>query len=145
MRIAEINRTTAETDIKLKLNLDGTGVSNIDTGVGFLNHMLTLFARHGRFDLDVYCKGDLDVDCHHTTEDIGIALAACINYYQFHLLSGKWINFLIAFLYIIVGLLLSCRRLCRCSFRHRCVTFICGSEYFLSLCIFNVARNGRVV
>jgi len=74
MRTAEINRTTAETDIKLKLNLDGTGVSNIDTGVGFLNHMLTLFARHGRFDLDVYCKGDLDVDCHHTTEDIGIAL-----------------------------------------------------------------------
>lgn len=74
MRTAEINRKTAETDIKLKLNLDGTGVSNIDTGVGFLNHMLTLFARHGRFDLDVTCIGDLDVDCHHTTEDIGIAL-----------------------------------------------------------------------
>lgn len=74
MRTAEINRKTAETDIKLKLNLDGTGVSNIDTGVGFLNHMLTLFAKHGRFDLDVTCIGDLDVDCHHTTEDIGIAL-----------------------------------------------------------------------
>ncbi len=74
MRTAEINRKTAETDIKLKLNLDGTGVSNIDTGVGFLDHMLTLFARHGRFDLDVTCVGDLDVDCHHTTEDIGIAL-----------------------------------------------------------------------
>lgn len=74
MRTAEINRKTAETDIKLKLNLDGTGVSNINTGVGFLDHMLTLFARHGRFDLDVTCVGDLDVDCHHTTEDIGIAL-----------------------------------------------------------------------
>lgn len=74
MRTAEINRKTAETDISLKLNLDGTGVSNISTGVGFLDHMLTLFARHGRFDLDVTCVGDLDVDCHHTTEDIGIAL-----------------------------------------------------------------------
>lgn len=74
MRTAEINRKTAETDISLKLNLDGTGVSNVSTGVGFLDHMLTLFARHGRFDLDVTCVGDLDVDCHHTTEDIGIAL-----------------------------------------------------------------------
>lgn len=74
MRTATINRKTAETDIQLKLNLDGTGNSNIDTGVGFLNHMLTLFAKHGRFDLDVTCKGDVDVDFHHTTEDIGIAL-----------------------------------------------------------------------
>lgn len=74
MRTSEIVRNTAETKITLKLDLDGTGVSNIDTGVGFLNHMLTLFARHGRFDLDVTCVGDLDVDAHHTTEDIGIAL-----------------------------------------------------------------------
>lgn len=74
MRTAEINRKTAETDISLRLNLDGTGVSSIDTGVGFLDHMLTLFARHGRFDLDIKCVGDLQVDCHHTTEDIGIAL-----------------------------------------------------------------------
>lgn len=74
MRNAQIQRKTAETDIRLSLNLDGTGASNIDTGCGFLNHMLTLFAKHGRFDLDVTCKGDTDVDDHHTVEDIGIAL-----------------------------------------------------------------------
>ena len=74
MRTAEIIRTTKETDIKLELNLDGKGNSVIDTGCGFLDHMLTLFARHGRFDLNVTCKGDTDVDYHHTVEDIGIAL-----------------------------------------------------------------------
>lgn len=74
MRTVEIKRTTAETDISLKINLDGKGENKIDTGVGFLDHMLTLFARHGRFDLKLSCKGDLDVDAHHTTEDIGIAL-----------------------------------------------------------------------
>ena len=74
MRTAHIQRKTAETDICLDLNLDGTGVSNIDTGCGFLNHMLTLFAKHGRFDLNVTCKGDIEVDDHHTVEDIGIAL-----------------------------------------------------------------------
>lgn len=74
MRSAQINRTTAETDISLKLNLDGTGVSEIRTGCGFLDHMLTLFARHGRFDLTVSCTGDTYVDYHHTVEDIGICL-----------------------------------------------------------------------
>ena len=74
MRTAELKRTTAETDITLTLNLDGTGKSDIDTGCGFLNHMLTLFAKHGRFDLCVACKGDTDVDDHHTVEDIGIVL-----------------------------------------------------------------------
>ena len=74
MRTAEINRKTAETDIVLSLNLDGTGKSEIDTGCGFLNHMLTLFAKHGRFDLSVKCIGDTDVDDHHTAEDIGICL-----------------------------------------------------------------------
>ena len=74
MRTSEINRKTNETDIKLKLNLDGTGKSEIDTGCGFLDHMLTLFARHGGFDLTVSCKGDTYVDYHHTVEDIGIAL-----------------------------------------------------------------------
>ena len=74
MRTSNINRTTAETDIFLTLNLDGTGVSQIDTGCGFLDHMLTLFAKHGRFDLIVTCKGDTQVDDHHTVEDIGIAL-----------------------------------------------------------------------
>ena len=74
MRKAVIERKTAETDIKLSLTLEGTGRSRIDTKCGFLNHMLTLFASHGRFDLDVICDGDVDVDYHHTTEDIGIAL-----------------------------------------------------------------------
>ena len=74
MRTAEIVRNTAETKIRLKLNLDGTGKSEIDTGIGFLDHMLTLFAKHGRFDLSVYCDGDTQVDDHHSTEDIGICL-----------------------------------------------------------------------
>ena len=74
MRKAELTRRTAETDITLSLELDGAGVSQIDTGCGFLDHMLTLFARHGRFDLTVACKGDTYVDDHHTVEDIGICL-----------------------------------------------------------------------
>lgn len=74
MRTAEIVRNTAETKIRLKLNLDGTGKSEIDTGIGFLDHMLTLFAKHGRFDLSVHCDGDTQVDDHHSTEDIGICL-----------------------------------------------------------------------
>lgn len=74
MRSAEIIRKTAETDIALILCLDGTGKSTVDTGCGFLDHMLTLFASHGRFDLTVTCKGDTYVDYHHTVEDIGIAL-----------------------------------------------------------------------
>lgn len=74
MRTAEINRKTNETDIKLTLCLDGTGKAEINTGCGFLDHMLTLFACHGSFDLCVSCKGDTYVDYHHTVEDIGIAL-----------------------------------------------------------------------
>lgn len=79
MRKAQITRKTAETDISLELNLDGTGKSSIDTGCGFLNHMLTLFAKHGRFDITVSCKGDTDVDDHHTVEDIGIALGSAFS------------------------------------------------------------------
>ena len=74
MRKTDINRKTAETDIKLTLNLDGSGESDIDSGCGFLDHMLTLFSSHGRFDLTVRCKGDTNVDYHHTVEDIGITL-----------------------------------------------------------------------
>ena len=74
MRQSTVVRKTAETDISLTLNLDGTGKSEIDTGVGFLDHMLTLFASHGRFDLSVKCVGDTNVDDHHSVEDIGIAL-----------------------------------------------------------------------
>ena len=85
MRSAEINRTTAETDIRLCLDLDGNGESRIDTGIGFLDHRLTLFARHGGFDLDVKCAGDLQVDAHHSTEDIGI----CLGEAMFKALGGK--------------------------------------------------------
>ena len=74
MRTFETKRKTAETDITLSVNLDGTGKSTIDTGCGFLNHMLTLFAAHGKFDLTVKCIGDTDVDDHHSAEDIGIVL-----------------------------------------------------------------------
>jgi len=74
MRTAEINRTTKETSIQLTLNLDGSGKSEISTSCGFFDHMLTLFARHGDFDLKVTCVGDTEVDYHHTVEDIGICL-----------------------------------------------------------------------
>lgn len=74
MRSADLTRKTGETNISLALNLDGTGVSSVSTGCGFLDHMLTLFAKHGRFDLTVTCKGDTWVDDHHTVEDIGICL-----------------------------------------------------------------------
>ena len=74
MRQAEVSRKTGETEIRIRPDLDGTGKNVIDTGVGFLDHMLTLFARHGRFDLEVSCKGDTYVDDHHSVEDIGIAL-----------------------------------------------------------------------
>lgn len=78
MRKAEIRRATAETDIRLSIDLDGAGVSKIETGCGFLDHMLTLFARHGRFDLTVSCQGDTHVDYHHTVEDIGIVLGQAV-------------------------------------------------------------------
>lgn len=74
MRESKIVRKTAETDIELSLNLDGTGKSEVKTGCGFLDHMLTLFASHGRFDLIVNCNGDTYVDDHHTVEDVGICL-----------------------------------------------------------------------
>jgi imidazoleglycerol-phosphate dehydratase len=77
-RRAEIHRATRETEIRLVLDLDGTGQAKIDTGVGFLDHMLELFAKHGLFDLEVSCKGDLRVDAHHTTEDVGISLGSAL-------------------------------------------------------------------
>lgn len=78
MRTSEIIRNTKETKIELSLNLDGSGKSSIDTGCGFLDHMLTLFASHGRFDLNIKCDGDVNVDYHHTAEDIGICLGKTI-------------------------------------------------------------------
>ena len=78
MRTATISRKTAETDIQLTLNLDGSGESDVSSGVGFLDHMLTLFARHGRFDLSLSCVGDTQVDDHHSVEDIGICLGKAL-------------------------------------------------------------------
>lgn len=78
MRTATVNRKTKETDIHLTLNLDGTGSSKIHTGIGFFDHMLTAFSFHSRIDLEVTCKGDLEVDDHHTVEDVGLALATAI-------------------------------------------------------------------
>ena len=78
MRTADILRTTAETDIRLCLNLDGTGESDVATGCAFLDHMLTLFSRHAGFDLTVCCKGDVQVDYHHSAEDVGIALGSAV-------------------------------------------------------------------
>ncbi len=78
MRKGEVIRETSETRISMNLELDGQGTSDISTGVGFLDHMLELFARHGLFDLEVQCKGDLDVDAHHTVEDVGICLGLAV-------------------------------------------------------------------
>jgi imidazoleglycerol-phosphate dehydratase len=77
-RISEMYRKTNETDISLKLNIDGIGNYDIDTGIGFFDHMMTHISKHGLFDLDIKCKGDLEVDCHHTIEDIGIVFGKCI-------------------------------------------------------------------
>lgn len=77
-RHAEVSRMTGETDIAIKLNIDGSGEAQIDTGIGFLDHMLYSFARHGMFDLEISVKGDLEVDCHHTIEDTGIVLGEAI-------------------------------------------------------------------
>lgn len=77
-RIAKIKRITKETDIDLTLNLDGKGIGKADTGIGFFDHMLDGFARHGLFDIDLVCKGDLEVDSHHTVEDVGIVLGTAI-------------------------------------------------------------------
>ena len=78
MRTSNISRKTAETDINLTLNIDGEGKSVIDTGCGFLDHMLTLFAKHSHYDLEVSCKGDVNVDYHHTVEDVGICLGKAL-------------------------------------------------------------------
>lgn len=78
-RKASIDRATNETDIRLTLDLDGTGTSHIETGIGFFDHMLTALAKHGQFDLDVTCRGDLEVDAHHTVEDVGICLGQALN------------------------------------------------------------------
>ena len=78
MRTAQINRKTNETDIALTLTLDGKGIADINSGVGFLDHMLTLLAKHARFDLTLSCKGDTEVDDHHSVEDIGIALGEAL-------------------------------------------------------------------
>ena len=77
-RVSKKNRKTAETEIELSVGLDGSGVSKIDTGIAFFDHMLTLFSKHGLFDLELRVDGDIEVDCHHTIEDTGIVLGECM-------------------------------------------------------------------
>ena len=77
-RIAEVKRSTAETEISVRIDIDGSGKSTVDTGIPFMDHMLTLFARHGFFDLEITARGDIEVDCHHTIEDLGIVLGDAI-------------------------------------------------------------------
>ena len=77
-RTAEIARTTKETDIKVRIDLDGTGANNIDTGIGFFDHMLTALSKHSGIDMDITCKGDLKVDAHHSVEDTGIVLGQAV-------------------------------------------------------------------
>src|SRR6187401_3597685 len=78
MRKGSVKRTTKETDVEVAIDLDGTGVSTISTGIGFFDHMLDLLARHSRIDMNVQAKGDLHIDHHHTTEDVGIALGQAV-------------------------------------------------------------------
>ena len=78
MRQAEIERKTAETAVRVAIKLDGSGEGRVDTGIGFFDHMLTLFAHHGRFDLTVTCRGDVEVDGHHSVEDVGIVLGQAV-------------------------------------------------------------------
>ena len=78
-RVGEVVRKTKETDVSVRLDLDGKGESRISTGIHFFDHMLTLFAKHGLFDLEILCKGDIEVDGHHTVEDVGIALGEALN------------------------------------------------------------------
>jgi len=77
-RVAEVRRKTKETDVSVRLNLDGGGISQIDTGLPFLDHMLTLFAKHGLFDLNIKCKGDLEIDDHHSVEDIALTIGQAL-------------------------------------------------------------------
>ena len=88
-RTAEVSRVTGETDILVKINLDGSGQADIDTGIGFFDHMLNSFARHGLFDLTVKVKGDLEVDCHHSIEDTGIVLGQAIKDVLMGMQGGK--------------------------------------------------------
>ena len=88
-RIGTIERITSETNVRLTLNIDGSGKADISTGIGFLDHMLVLFAHHGRFDLDVKASGDVDVDLHHTVEDVGLVMGEAFKKAIFDLLNDK--------------------------------------------------------
>ena len=127
MRESSVTRKTKETDIEVKLNLDGEGKSNIDSGIGFFNHMLEALSKHSSFDLDVKCVGDLDVDCHHTVEDIGIVLGDAFN----KALSSKdgicrYYSFTIPMDDALV----------------MCAVDLCGRSYYESNCHFDTLKCG---
>ncbi|MBR6071920.1 MAG: imidazoleglycerol-phosphate dehydratase HisB [Acholeplasmatales bacterium] len=127
MREAELKRKTKETDIFVKLNLDGEGKYNIDSGIGFFNHMLEALSKHSSFDIDVKCKGDLDVDCHHTVEDIGIVLGDCFNK---ALVSKDGISRYYSFTIPMDDALVMC------------AVDLCGRSYYESNCRFDTLKCG---
>lgn len=127
MREAELKRKTKETDIFVKLNLDGEGKYNIDSGIGFFNHMLEALSKHSSFDIDVKCKGDLDVDCHHTVEDIGIVLGDCFNK---ALVSKEGISRYYSFTIPMDDALVMC------------AVDLCGRSYYESNCHFDTLKCG---
>lgn len=128
-RTANINRKTKETDIAMKLNIDGTGVSSIDTGIGFFDHMLTGFSKHGFFDLTLQVKGDLEVDGHHTVEDTGIVLGTAIREAIGDKIGIKRYGSFI---------LPMDDALCLCA------VDLCGRPYFVYDCEFSVERVGEL-
>lgn len=129
IRTANINRKTKETDIAMKLNIDGTGVSSVDTGIGFFDHMLTGFSKHGFFDLTLQVKGDLEVDGHHTVEDTGIVLGSAIREAIGDKISIKRYGSFI---------LPMDDALCLCA------VDLCGRPYFAYDCEFSVERVGEL-
>ncbi len=127
MREAEVKRKTKETDIIAKINLDGEGKYTIDSGIGFFNHMLEALSKHSSIDIELKCKGDLEVDCHHTVEDIGIVLGDCFN----KALSSKdgiqrYFSFTIPMDDALV----------------LCAVDLCGRSYYESNCHFDTVKCG---
>ena len=127
MRFGEVKRKTKETDIEVKINLDGEGKYNINSGIGFFDHMLEALSKHSSFDLDVKCKGDLNVDCHHTVEDIGIAIGSA---FDKALSSKDGISRYYSFTIPMDDALVMC------------AVDLCGRSYYESNCHFDTLKCG---
>ena len=127
MRSGEVKRKTKETDIEVKINLDGEGKYNINSGIGFFDHMLEALSKHSSFDLDVKCKGDLNVDCHHTVEDIGIVIGSA---FDKALSSKDGISRYYSFTIPMDDALVMC------------AVDLCGRSYYESNCHFDTLKCG---